>query len=506
MLNALIHHYLKRRYKRLEGTWKYPMTYQKAIFNTILDLGSKTTYGRNTGMHLVQNIDDYRTRIPLCTYEDLKPYIDKMIRGESNILYPGRISWFARSAGTTAGKSKYIPVSPRYLRRGHIKSGWDSTAIIYNEDPGSNLFAQKNLIMGGSISSLNDTARCGDISAIIINSFPTIGRPFFTPDRKTALLGDWDEKIVKMAHICAKQDVTLVAGVPTWTIVLFDKILEHTGKDNILEVWPGLKTYLHGGVGFDPYRDLFNEYLPSDSIVYREVYNASEGYFAIQNNSSRDGMALQVDHDIFYEFITVEDYHAQRFETLLLDEVEPDREYVMVISNTSGLYRYILGDTVRFAQKYPFTIKVTGRTKQYINTFGEEVVVGNTDKALEMTCSAMDCHVVDYTVAPVYMRENGRGGHEWLIEFNKIPHSLPQFEEALDLNLRMLNSDYEAKRYNDMALENLIVRPVDPGTFERWLRQNGKIGGQNKVPRLSNGRSIIEDILKLSKHVSVVNQ
>ncbi len=486
--------YFKWRQKRIENVYNHPEKFQKAILKQILKTNSKTVYGKLHGFEKLNGYKDFK-HVPMVSYEDIFLLIKRMIDGENNVLTKDKIKWFAKSSGTSNDRSKYIPVSKKYLQRGHLKCAWDAASFIYDEDPEAKLFADRSLIMGGSIEKLSETKMAGDISGVIIHHFPKIGRRFYTPDIETALMSNWDEKINRIAEITSKQNVTLLAGVPTWTIVLLNKILEITGKDNISEVWPNLRSFLHGGVGFEPYRETFKKLIPSDRVALREVYNASEGYFALQNHQAEDGMLLLCDHQIFFEFIPVEDINSVSPECLPLHHVELGQKYAMVITNTSGLYRYRIGDVVKFVSVHPFKIKVVGREKEMINVFGEEVSVLNTDNALADVCKALNVVVKEYTVGPIFMTDRNKGGHEWAIEFEKKPANISIFEIELDKRIRQINSDYDAKRSHDLALLNLKVHVLKPNSFESWLRSKGKYGGQNKVPRLRNDRYVLDQLI-----------
>lgn len=493
--NTLIKGYLKYRKGRIQNMFYTPYDLQHEVFNALVNKLKNTEYGRDHKAHLIRNIEDFKQNLPITDYETLFPYIDKMMDGASDILWPGKVLWFAKSSGTTNDKSKYIPITEENLFDNHVEASWDAMAILYGNRPDARIFDGKNLIMGGSLKSWNKDVTVGDVSAILLHRMPSVGRPFYTPDFDTALLSDWEEKIEKMAHQCIKEDVVMFAGVPTWTIVLFKKILEITGKSNIREVWPNVKTYFHGGVGFDPYIEQFKAFLPGDDIEYYEVYNASEGYFAVQDRLNAKGMLLLLDNAIYYEFIPVETMNDANPTTLSLEEVKEGEDYCIVISTSSGLWRYKPGDVVRFVSKAPYRIAVSGRTKHFINVFGEEVMVHNTDQALKETCQLCGGKVADYTVAPIFMQDQNKGGHEWLIEFETAPENLEIFKKALDDRLRAVNSDYDAKRYKDMALQQLKLSMAPEHTFHNWLRSKGKIGGQSKIPRLSNDRKYLEELI-----------
>ncbi len=493
--NTLVKGYLKFRKYRIEGMYSNPYQLQEEVFENLLQQLQETSYGKQFNSDEIKNYSRFAKKLPLVQYEDLYPYIERMMKGESNVLWPGTVKWFAKSSGTTNDRSKFIPITEENLFENHVAASWDAMAVLYDKKPDARIFDGKNLLMGGSLNYVNDQLITGDVSAILISKMPSIGRPFYTPDFETALLPDWEKKIDKMAQICIHEDVVMFAGVPTWTIVLFKKMLEVTGKSNIHEIWPNAKTYFHGGVGFDPYVEQFKKFLPSPDMEYYEVYNASEGYFAVQDRKNEKGMLLLIDNSIFYEFIPAEYSDTDNPPVLTLKDVELEKDYCIVISTSSGLWRYMPGDLVRFVTLKPYRIMVSGRTKHFINVFGEEVMVHNTDEALKMTCDKISASISEYTVAPVYMENSTKGGHEWLIEFEKKPEHLADFEKMLDDNLRSLNSDYDAKRYKDMALLPLKIKVAPKDTFHKWLKSKGRMGGQSKIPRLSNQRKIIEELL-----------
>ncbi len=495
LFNKLIKRYLKYRLPRIAYIKQHPHQAQQKVLQTILKTCSQCAYAKTH--HISNQPKDFFSNAPLVEYEDIAPLIDRMMLGEADILLPGTVKWFAKSSGTSNGRSKYIPVSDRYLINGHYKGSWDNVTIIYNANPDSRIFAQKNLLMGGSISPWprNENIIVGDISGIIINSMPTVGRPFYSPDFKTALLSDWKAKIDIMTVKCSKHEVFSIAGVPTWTTVLFDSILEHTGKSTMREVWPDATYYMHGGVSFEPYRTRFHDYFPDNDMHYINMYNASEGYFALQDDINEEGMLLLLDNDVYFEFVKFSDYHAQQRDILSLRDVEIGVDYVLVVTTTAGLWRYVIGDVIQFTSLAPFKIKISSRVQQYINVFGEEVMAHNTNKAIDLACDHHHCSIKDYTVAPRFIEQGVKGGHEWLIEFDKLPDDLSQFEQTLDDTLRSINSDYDAKRYENMALDRLKITIAETNTFTNWLASKGKIGGQSKIPRLSNTRSILEEIL-----------
>ncbi len=497
LFNKIISTYLERRYQSIQEFMEHPHEIQNRTFHYLIGKAANTEWGQKYNYNQIKNPENYRSMVPINEYDDLEPYILRMMNGAYNVLWPGFVNWFSKSSGTTSSKSKFIPVPKENLRRCHIKGSWDVVTLLYKGRPDARVFERKNLVMGGSLTNYenNPMTTYGDISAIMLYNMPLVGRPFYTPDFRTALLPNWDEKLEKMVDICAKEDVAMFGGVPTWTIVLFRKILEATGKNNMLEVWPDVQAYIHGGVGFDPYRDQFKKFIPSDSFTYQEVYNASEGYFAIQDDLSTRDMLLLLDNYVYYEFMPMSEFGSENPRTIGLEEVELDENYALIISTNGGLWRYMTGDTVQFTSLLPYKIIITGRTKHFINAFGEEVMVSNTDKALAATCKKFNVRALDYTVAPVYFSEEGKGRHQWLIEFEKSPQEIEAFSVDLDQRLQSINSDYEAKRYKSMALENLSVDVLPSGTFYKWMESRGKLGGQNKVPRLSNNRKHVEDIL-----------
>ncbi|MBK7523570.1 MAG: GH3 auxin-responsive promoter family protein [Saprospiraceae bacterium] len=496
--NSIIKGYLKYRYGRIQKMYTDPKTLQIEQFNILLENLKETHYGVIYNANKIQDYTDFRKAIPVVEYEDIHTFIEQAMMGEDSILWPGKTEYFAKSSGTTNDRSKFIPITDHNLFENHITSSWDAMSILYSILPEARIFEGKNLLMNGSLSSYpkNPAVTVGDVSAILLSKSPMVGRPFFTPNFEIALLSDWEEKLEKIADHCIKEDVVNFAGVPTWTIVLFNKILEKTGKKNMLEVWPNLKTYLHGGVNFEPYLNQFKALIPSDSFLYMEVYNASEGYFAFQDQKDDKSMLLLIDNAVFYEFIPLDEFNHGVKNPIPLWEVEKDKQYCIVVSTSSGLWRYLPGDTVVFTSIHPYRIKISGRSKHFLNVFGEEVMVSNTDHALSLTCDEFNVQVNDYTAAPIFMNKEGKGGHEWLVEFLHPPDNLPAFARALDLHLQKINSDYEAKRTKDIALQNLVMHAVPPGTFQNWLKSKGRVGGQHKVPRLSNKRETLEEIKK----------
>ena len=472
-----------------------PVSAQFILWQDLLAAGQYTEFGRQNHFSEIQSLEEYKNRIPVHEYDDLKPFIERMMKGEENVLWNTPVIWFAKSSGTTSDKSKFIPVSDESLKENHYRASKDVLSFYYATHPESELLTGKGLVIGGShqINAVNDEVRYGDLSAVVLQNSPFWSNWLRTPDLSIALMDEWESKIEKLAQSTIHENVTSMAGVPTWLIVLLKRILEITGKETIKEVWPSLELYLHGGVSFVPYKQQF-EKLIGGKINYLEMYNASEGFFAAQDDINEEGMLLMCDHGVFYEFMPVEDYGAAKPRTIQLDEVEVGKNYAPVITTNGGLWRYLLGDTIQFTSLEPFRIKVSGRLKHFINAFGEEVIVDNTDQAIAVASQKSGVVVNDYTAAPVYFSDEGNGGHEWLIEFEKQPEDLKCFVYELDLALKNINSDYEAKRHKDIALRMPLVKAVPPQTFNNWLSWKGKLGGQHKVPRLSNDRVLIEEI------------
>lgn len=469
-----------------------PYQAQDQWFTKLIQMAKGTEYGKRYGFSTIKSYQDFARQVPVVSYEDIMPEIKKMMHGQKDVLWPGYVKWYSKSSGTTSEKSKFIPVPSQNLRQCHIQGSWDSMSILYHHRPDAQNFAKKSLVMGGSVSRFDPypKTRIGDVSAVMLYNMPVIGRPFYTPDFETALLDDWEEKIERMTNITRHEDVVMIGGVPTWTVVLINRILEKTGKDNMLEVWPNAMAYLHGGVGFDPYREQFKKYFPDKNFIYQEIYNASEGFIGIQDDQSVNSLLLLSDNAMFFEF-----ENMRNGEVVPLEGVQPGINYSLIMSTNSGLWRYRIGDTVTFDSVLPHRFKITGRTQQYINVFGEEVMIANTDQALAKTCIEMDAKAEEYTVAPIFMDDQNKGGHEWIIEFSDMPSDLKKFARVLDLNLQKLNTDYQAKRSYDLALEELQLTTVAPGTFHNWMRSRGKYGGQHKVPRLSNSRKYVDQIL-----------
>lgn len=478
---------------------KYPQEVQTELILDMIQYAGLTEFGTEHAFLSIKNIGDFKSAVPVRNYDAFRCYIDRLREGEQQVLWPSKLKWFAKSSGTTSDKSKFIPVTKEALEECHYKGGKDMLALYYANNPNARLYAGKHLVMGGSskISPYSRDCYTGDLSAIIIKNLPFWVELRRTPNREIALLDNWEEKIERMAEATIAEDVTMLAGVPSWTLVLMRRILQRTGASNIREVWPNLELFVHGGVSFKPYVDQFKG-ITGSGINYLQTYNASEGFFGIQDRSGAEDMLLMLDYGIFYEFMPLEELGKEYPETLLLDEVELDTNYALVISTNAGLWRYLIGDTVRFTSKNPYRIQVSGRTKHFLNTFGEEVIVDNADSALQHACAMTGALVSDYTVAPIYMTDEEAGAHEWVVEFEREPNSLSGFQEALDSKLIEINTDYAAKRSFDLNMRAPVIRSVPNGTFYAWLKSMGKVGGQHKVPRLCNDRQYVDAVLRMT--------
>jgi hypothetical protein len=496
-VNALFGFLMKKRLQQIELFRDHPHEAQLEVFHKLLEAARYTTWGRKYDYGTIQTPDEFRRRVPLQEYADVKPWVDRMRAGEQNLLWPTDIRWFAKSSGTTNAKSKFIPVSREALEDCHYKGGKDLLALHCAMRPQTRLYQGMSMVVGGSsvTESMRNDAYSGDLSAIIIRNLPLWVEVRRTPVIETALMENWEEKVERMARETLREDVRSIAGVPSWTLVVLKRVLELTGKRHILEVWPELELFMHGGVSFRPYREQFARLFPSPQVNYLECYNASEGFFGISDRAGSEDLLLMLDYGIFFEFIPMDELHREQPATKLLHEVEVGREYALVISTNAGLWRYMPGDTVRFTETRPYRIRVSGRTRSFINAFGEELIVENADRGIEAACKATGAVVTDFTAGPVFMDEHARGGHEWAIEFEQPPEQLDRFTEVLDATMRSLNSDYDAKRSTGMVLQRPLVHALPKGSFHQWLKERGKLGGQNKVPRLCNDRTILDQLL-----------
>jgi hypothetical protein len=496
LLSPAISRLARMRVWRIRNWTDNAVIAQRNVLQELITAGQYTAFGKEHGFSNLFSIKEFKLHVPIQEYNDLYPYIERMMNGEANVLWNTPLNWFAKSSGTSGSKSKFIPVSEESLQENHYKASKDVLTNYYHNFPNSDLLTGKGLVIGGShqIKNIGEEIFYGDLSAVLMQNAPFWGQWLRTPELSVALLDDWEEKIERLARSTAEENVTSLAGVPTWTLILLKRILEIKNKKTIHEVWPNLELYIHGGVSFIPYREQF-ERLIGKPINYLEIYNASEGFFAAQEKPEDDGMTLYTDHGVFYEFLTADEYDKKNPQTIGLDKVELNKNYAMVISTTGGLWRYLIGDTIKFTSLNPFRIKITGRVKHYMNAFGEEVMVDNADAAISTACHQTGAVVSDYTAAPIYFSEKRNGAHEWLIEFEEEPASIDDFTVALDRALQSVNSDYEAKRQKDIALSLPIIRKLKNGSFKNWLQLKGRVGGQHKVPRLSNERTIVEEIL-----------
>ena len=495
LFNSIASWFLKQRIHQIELFLKYPNEVQNELLFNLIRISETTLFGKKYDFSSIKSYETFSERVPVSTYEDLEPMIERIRQGEQRILWDTPIKWFAKSSGTTNAKSKFIPVSAEALEDCHYKGSKDLLCLYLNNNENSEMFLGKSLRLGGSSQIYEkNNSFFGDLSAILIENMPIWAEFSSTPNNKISLMSDWETKIPAIINEVINENVTSFAGVPSWMLVLLNKVLEETGKTNLMEVWPNLEVYFHGGVNFDPYRDQYQKVLPQNNFKYYEIYNASEGFFAIQDLNYSSDLLLMLDYGIFYEFIPMDTFGTTNQKVIRLADVQLFKNYAVVITTNAGLWRYLIGDTVRFTSLNPYRIRVTGRTKHHINVFGEELMVENTDSAIAKTCKMLQCEVKDYTVAPVFMQGKEKGAHEWIIEFKEKPTDIFQFQQLLDENIQAVNSDYEAKRYNNMTLNPLIVNIARENLFYDWLKANDKLGGQNKIPRLSNQRDYLEQL------------
>jgi len=498
-LNSLINWFNIKRIYQIQLYHEHPHEIQKEILFELLIRSANTEWGRKYNYSGISSVEEFKEMVPVQNYEDIKPYVERLRQGEKDLLWPGEVKWFAKSSGTTCDKSKFIPVTKESLEDCHLRGPKDIFAIYIRNNPESKVLKGKSLTLGGShrVNNFNNNSYYGDLSAILIENVPFWTDFIRTPSTEISLIEEFEEKINKIIESSLDVNVTSFAGVPSWYLVLMKRVLEITGKENILEVWPNMEAFFHGGVNFNPYREQFRKIIPSDQMHYMESYNASEGFFAIQDNPNRDDMLLMLDYGIYYEFIPTSEIGKENPKVLSLEAVEVNENYALVISTNGGLWRYVIGDTVQFTSKFPYKIKITGRTKHFINAFGEELIIDNAEKAIKIACERTNAAVHEYTAGPVFMGDKQKGAHQWIIEFEREPAELDHFIDALDNALKTLNSDYEAKRHKNLALERPKVLIAPEGTFYMWMKQRGKIGGQNKIPRLANDRKYLDDLLKL---------
>lgn len=498
-ITSIIRPFFSGRMRSIEHFESHAEQIQRQVLNKLLERAADTEWGSKYGYASMRNYEDFAAKVPVSTYEELKGYIDRMRRGEKDLLWPGLVKWYAKSSGTTNDKSKFIPVSKDGLHDTHYAGGADAVTIYLHNNPLSRLFDGKALILGGSHASNYNLPHSlvGDLSAILIENINPLVNLLRVPPKKIALLSDFEEKRDRIAEIAMRQNVTNLSGVPSWMMAVINRVLEISGKQSLEQVWPNLEVFFHGGVAFTPYREQYHRLIRSPRMHYMETYNASEGFFGLQNDPLDSAMLLMLDYGVFYEFIPLDEVGKENPQVLPLWAVEPGKNYALVISTSGGLWRYQIGDTLRFTSVNPYKFVISGRTKCFINAFGEELIVDNAERGLHEACRETGAVVNEYTAAPVFMDDRGKCRHQWVIEFEKLPADLNHFAEVLDKALQRINSDYEAKRYKDITLQQLEIVVARKGLFNDWLKSKGKLGGQHKVPRLSNNREIIEQVLQM---------
>ena len=497
-INTILGLFTQKRLAQIDYFKANPLKVQRECLQELLSRAAATEYGQKYDFSSILTTEQYKERLPIVHYEDISGYVRRMMEGENNILWPEEVEWFAKSSGTTDAKSKFIPVSPSSLEDCHFRGGKDVIAIFNRLYPDAGVFSGKTLALGGSseVSKTNNNCQYGDLSAILISNTPFWVNRMKTPEASIMLMNNWEEKIEKICETTIKEDVRCLAGVPSWFLTVINKILERTGKANLHEVWPNLELFIHGGISFTPYREQYNRLLPDPKMKYLETYNASEGFFGLQDDPNDSSMLLMLDYGVYYEFMPTSELGKSNPRTVLLEDVKTGVNYALIISTNSGLWRYMIGDTIQFTSTKPYKFKITGRTKLFINAFGEEVIIDNATKALNFACRETGADVYEFTAAPIFMDEGKRGAHEWLIEFKNPPADIEQFAELLDNQIQKLNSDYEAKRM--LSLERLHIQIARPNLFNDWLKEKGKLGGQHKVPRLWNDRTHIDELLSMN--------
>ncbi|MEZ4793768.1 MAG: GH3 auxin-responsive promoter family protein [Gelidibacter sp.] len=500
IVNSIASWFLKKRFHQIELFLKYPNEVQNELLLELIFMAKETEIGKQYDFTSIRDYKTFAERLPISTYEDNQANIERSRSGENNIFWPTPIKWFAKSSGTTNAKSKFIPVSYESLEDCHYAASKDLLCMYLNNNESSQLFTGKSLRLGGSkeLYSENGTV-FGDLSAILIDNMPFWAEFSSTPSSRVSLMSDWEHKMQAIVDETINENVTSLAGVPSWMLVLLNNVLETTGKDHLFDIWPNLEVYFHGGVSFLPYVNQYKAILPNKNFKYYEIYNASEGFFAIQDQNNSSELLLMLDYGIFYEFIPMDAYGTPDQKIIPLGEVETNKNYAVVITTNAGLWRYKIGDTIRFTSTNPYRIKISGRTKHHINVFGEELIIENAEDALKKVCKKTKAEIVDYTVAPIFMQGKEKGAHEWLIEFKTQPSNIELFNELLDNALKSLNSDYEAKRFNNITLNKPTIHIARQQLFYDWLKQHNKLGGQHKVPRLSNTRHYLDELLNMNR-------
>jgi hypothetical protein len=499
MVQAVISAYMRRRLKRLTEMQARPEAIQQEWFHNLIHTANHTAFGLQYGFKQIRSMAEYQERVPVSSYEAFYPWIEQALAGKADVLWPGKVAWFAKSSGTTNDKSKYIPITADSLEDCHYRAGKDLFAQYFENVPGSRMLKGKNLVIGGSheVVRMQSDRHAGDLSAVLIENLPMFYAHYRTPDKSITLMGEWEAKLDAISKAVIHAPVTSMTGVPTWLLVLFERLFEMRGmqEKNLLEIWPDLEVFFHGAVAFGPYREQFKKLIPSSRMQYMETYNASEGFFAFQDELGSEDLLLLLDHGIVYEFIPMDQAEDPFPRSLTIGEVSLGVQYAIVISTNGGLWRYRVGDTVKFTSLQPYRIRITGRTKHFINAFGEELIIENAEQGLLSACAETGAVIKDYTAGPVYASDTQKGGHAWVIEFEVMPSDTRHFMQVLDTRMQALNSDYAAKRYHDMAMVFPELLVVKPGTFYTWMKQRDKLGGQHKVPRLSNDRTYIEQLL-----------
>lgn len=500
IVNSIASWFLKKRFHQIELFIKYPNEVQNELLFNLLKVAKDTEIGRKYNFESIKNYKEFNQRIPISNYEEFHPLIERSRRGEQNIFWPTSIKWFAKSSGTTNAKSKFIPVSMESLEDCHYAASKDLLCMYLNNNEDAQLFTGKSLRLGGSKELYKENGTVfGDLSAILIDNMPFWAEFSSTPSSRVSLMSDWEVKMQAIVEETIEENVTSLAGVPSWMLVLLNNVLDKTNKDSLFDIWPNLEVYFHGGVSFNPYAEQYKAILPSNNFRYYEIYNASEGFFAIQDQNNSCDLLLMLDYGIFYEFIPMDTYKTSEQKVIPLSEVQLNTNYAVIITTNAGLWRYKIGDTIKFVSLSPHRIKVTGRTKHHINAFGEELIIENAERAFKSVCKQTAAEIVDYTAAPIFMEGKEKGAHEWIIEFKTPPKDMSNFEVLFDDALKALNSDYDAKRLNNMTLNSPKIHSARTNLFYDWLKNNDKLGGQHKVPRLSNSRTYLEELLRLNE-------
>lgn len=500
VINSIVNLINYKRLEQIHEFHKHPHEIQSKEFHELIETAKNTEYGKRYSFNDITSYEKFASRLPINDYDNIKEDVQRIIKGEQNILWPTDIRWFAKSSGTTSDRSKFIPISKESLENCHFRSGKDIYAMYIDQYPDTKLFAGKTLALGGShqLNDQNEKSYSGDLSAVIIRNLPFWTYFHKALNQDISLMDEWEEKIERIAQSTIKSNITNIVGVPSWFLVLLKRVLQITGETDISAIWPNLELFVHGGVSFDPYRNLYNNLISNSNMRYMETYNASEGFFGVQNEPDKNDMLLMLDYGIFYEFIPMDEFDNENRRAIPLGEVVIDKNYALVISTNSGLWRYIIGDTIQFTSTSPYKIKVTGRTKHFINAFGEEIIIDNAEKALKRACEITGAEIKEYTAAPIYFQKDSNAAHQWLFEFNKAPDDINKFAKILDETLRQINSDYDAKRYKNMTLGPPEIVVMKEGSFYKWLKSENKLGGQHKIPRLANNRKIVDALLEFN--------